>query len=195
MELTKLFDMQRKLDDHIMDEHPELKGQNNLDWKILALLVELGECANEWRGFKKWSKDQEPRTEVKCIICNGDGYVQDSPFSVGPCFECLGTGKVEGNPLLEEYVDCLHFTLSIGLEMNVKKIKVLSLKKESITVQFINLFNAATIFKINYSETAYLMFLSAFIGLGELLGFTWEQIEEAYFSKNAVNHARQESGY
>ncbi|WP_199427089.1 dUTP diphosphatase, partial [Thermaerobacillus caldiproteolyticus] len=26
-------------------------------------------------------------------------------------------------------------------------------------------------------------------------GFTWEQIEEAYMKKNAVNHQRQESGY
>ncbi|GGA31310.1 hypothetical protein GCM10011384_20990 [Psychrobacillus lasiicapitis] len=30
---------------------PELRGQNNPDWKILVLQVELGECANEWRGF------------------------------------------------------------------------------------------------------------------------------------------------
>ena len=40
MNLSKLFEMQRELDERIMDEHPELKGQNNLDWKILALQVE-----------------------------------------------------------------------------------------------------------------------------------------------------------
>lgn len=40
MNLSKLFEEQQKLDEHIMDEHPELKGQNNLDWKILALQVE-----------------------------------------------------------------------------------------------------------------------------------------------------------
>jgi dimeric dUTPase (all-alpha-NTP-PPase superfamily) len=188
LNIAKLFEMQRVLDDHILDQHPELKGQNNLDWKVLALLVELGECANEWRGFKKWSKDQEPRTEKHCEKCNGDGWYHDDFLGNVTC-------KNHKNPLLEEYVDCLHFILSIGLEMEIEKIKVLSLKKETLTVQFIHLFNAATILKINYSESAYLMFLSAFIGLGELLGFTWEQVEEAYFAKNEINHQRQVSGY
>ena len=43
LNLTKLFETQAKLDEHIMQEHPELRGQNNLDWKLLALQVELGE--------------------------------------------------------------------------------------------------------------------------------------------------------
>jgi dimeric dUTPase (all-alpha-NTP-PPase superfamily) len=34
-----------------------------------------------------------------------------------------------------------------------------------------------------------------FINLGKLLGFTWDQVEKAYFEKNAINHQRQESGY
>ncbi|MEK3887750.1 dUTP diphosphatase [Bacillus sp. FSL K6-3431] len=97
LNLIKLFEMQKVLDDRILDEHPELKGQNNLDWKILALQVELGECANEWRGFKKWSKDQEPRIEedVSCNACDGTGdlnyeFVQE---------EAEGSGG-------HEYIDC-----------------------------------------------------------------------------------------
>jgi dimeric dUTPase (all-alpha-NTP-PPase superfamily) len=67
--------LQSELDSHIMDEHPELKGQDNSDWKVLALLVELGECANEWRGFKKWSKDQDPR--LKIVIKEPQGQCAD----------------------------------------------------------------------------------------------------------------------
>ncbi|WP_201319128.1 dUTP diphosphatase [Paenibacillus sp. EPM92] len=38
--------------------------------------------------------------------------------------------------------------------------------------------------------------LSIFYALGEQrLGFTFEQIAEAYMAKNAVNHARQSNGY
>ena len=70
MNLKNLFETQAALDEHIMQEHPELRGQNNLDWKLLALQVELGKCANKWRGFKKWSKDQKPRTKIEhlCIL-------------------------------------------------------------------------------------------------------------------------------
>lgn len=85
-----------------MQEHPELRGQDNLDWKLLALQVELAECANEWRGFKKWSKDQKPRIEV--LTNNPDKTDKNKPWLIR-------------NLLLEEYVDCLHFILSIGLEL------------------------------------------------------------------------------
>lgn len=132
MNLTKLFETQAKLDEHIMQEHPELRGQNNLDWKLLALQVELGECANEWRGFKKWSKDQKPRTKVErlCPLCDGTGdenyenYVENlergTTHEYMKCEDCDGTGKIgELNPLLEEYVDCLHFILSVGIDLQV----------------------------------------------------------------------------
>lgn len=41
-------------------------------------------------------------------------------------------------------------------------------------------------------RTAWILFLN--IGMNGF-GFTWEQIEAAYFKKNQINHARQENGY
>src|SRR5690606_9793852 len=120
MNLSKLFEIQRNLDDHIEREHPRQPGEERLAKKILALQVELGELANEWRGFKFWSKDQEPRIkdykQTKCKWCNGSG-----DDGTGVCPDCKSSGDVykEYNPLLEEYVDCLHFILSIGLEIGV----------------------------------------------------------------------------
>lgn len=58
MNLIKLFEMQKVLDDRIVREK-RLEGRDTLPEKILALQVELGECANEWRGFKFWSEDRE----------------------------------------------------------------------------------------------------------------------------------------
>lgn len=66
MNLTKLFEMQRELDERIIEQHG-LQGEDLLPKKILALQVELGELAQEWRGFKFWSKDQQPRYEKKSI--------------------------------------------------------------------------------------------------------------------------------
>lgn len=206
MNLQKLFETQRKLDEHIMTEHPELRGQNNLDWKILALQVELGECANEWRGFKKWSKDQEPRNkDITCHACKGiGGFSNGETVTIDgsateffePCLYCDATGIQMKNPLLEEYVDCLHFILSIGLELNIPEEwdleDVEGTTCLNITYQFLD-FNEYL--KSDLDENDWFSITEDFIGLGEMLGFTWEQIEQAYFDKNKINHERQNEGY
>ncbi len=61
MNLTKLFELQSKLDEHIIKEKG-LEGADLLSKKIRALQVELGQLAQNWRGFKFWSEKQEPRT-------------------------------------------------------------------------------------------------------------------------------------
>lgn len=205
MNLQKLFEAQQVLDEHIMNEHPELhENESNLDWKLLALQVELGECANEWRGFKKWSKDQEPRVYKKEI------HYVDVPTDNPNFIERKDIGKVK-NPLLEEYVDCLHFILSIGLEFEKKykekivpSIKLNENKKSDITNQFHELFLCTTSLFISTKDEYYDFedtigifseLLESFVSLGKMLGFTWEQIEAAYFEKNKVNHQRQEEGY
>lgn len=210
MNLTKLFETQAALDKHIMQEHPELRGQNNLDWKLLALQVELGECANEWRGFKKWSKDQEPRTCVSieaCRNCGGTGNAFGVPEEAGiGCWDCNGTGEITKNPLLEEYVDCLHFILSVGLDLQVRHDYIFDFNRddeESIIDLFAECYafagdlywNSKNGSTITESQNDYQTLLFHFNHLGRKLGFTWEEVEEAYYAKNKVNHDRQESGY
>lgn len=194
MNLTKLFETQAKLDEHIMQEHPELRGQNNLDWKLLALQVELGECANEWRGFKKWSKDQEPRTEV--LTDNPDKTDKNKPWLMR-------------NLLLEEYVDCLHFILSIGLElgannwMNLSDYPMVNVSGD-ITLQFLDVHSKTLkvveeIIRMELEpkeiRNLFTKAFESFLQLGAKLGFSWEQVEEAYNAKNKVNHERQNAGY
>lgn len=206
MNLSKLFEMQRKLDDRILDEHPELKRQDNLDWKILALQVELGECANEWRGFKKWSKDQEPRTKLFTWI-NGAGEIKKSyqdPRNLTE-MEIFNAFKIK-NPLLEEYVDCLHFILSIGLEMGFDYVDFekeiegynksgVTFKDKTVTAQFINMFHFIALLEDYRGRGNYSEMTICFIRLGEMLGFTMGEIEQAYLEKNEINHKRQANGY
>lgn len=172
MNLSKLFEMQAKLDAHIERKHPRKENEDRLAKKILALQVELGELCNCWRGFKFWSHDQEPRT-VK--------YIENR--------------KHRQNPLLEEYVDCLHFLLSIGLESEIGTFtdELMPIKMGTIEMQFITLYKVTVTFleDISYYQEMWELFL----GLGEMLGFTPEQVESAYYEKNAENHRRQEVGY
>ena len=188
MNLKHLFELQRKLDEHIVKEKG-LEGQDLLPKKILALQVELGELANEWRGFKFWSEDQEPKTHkfklVKSETEHGE-VVIPTPY----------------NPLLEEYVDCLHFILSIGLDINVDtNINYGMTISRDVTEQFFEVYRdvlevkESVEFEFDGVEKYRDLLVPDFLGLGKMLGFTWEQIEQAYLAKNKINHLRQESGY
>lgn len=174
MNLEKLFAQQQILKDRI-----GYNGEDRFEKLILALSVELGECANEWRGFKFWSKNQEPRNIHKLEVGPGGAY------------------RKTGNPLLEEYVDGLHFVLELGLDLNIDptKLEWEYDKSSSITTQFTDIYYLITYLEDNPRFYAYDMLITAYIELGEMLGFTWEQIEQAYMDKNAVNHERQNTGY
>jgi dimeric dUTPase (all-alpha-NTP-PPase superfamily) len=220
MQLTKLYEMQQELDDRIVKEHPPGKGEDRLAKKILALQVELGECANEWRGFKYWSKNQLPQKNIHTTegattdnaifyqcgdddcgerFNKGDARLSDlfgeNEEDCPVCKEGYLYSFREKNPLLEEYVDCLHFILSIGLEIGVdyfKYVPIQKYKEVDISRQFMNVMS----YTLGLLEDDYCSeLLSSFVFLGEMLGFTWEQIEQAYIRKNEINHIRQESGY
>ena len=209
MNLQPLFETQAKLDKRIV-EKKGLQGQDLLDKKILALQVELGELANEHRGFKFWSEDQEPRTygfddDKDCEYCNGTGTVRGHPSDTGySCPDCEGSGFMHYNPLLEEYVDCLHFILSIGNDLGIayEVVDIRDYTEHTTTFVFSGLFfQLINLEEDLYNhreyklESDYGMIFHVFLALGKKLGFTWEQIEESYFAKNKINHERQANGY
>ncbi|MGM0973384.1 MAG: dUTP diphosphatase [Bacillota bacterium] len=182
MNLQLLFKEQQLLRDKIA-----YNGPDRFEKLVLALLVELGECANEWRGFKFWSKDQEPRVQGNWKYQTG---IIDGKFV-----------NVYENPLLEEYVDKLHFILELGLELNCTDIELWPVYEKNITNQFIEC--SGRVYNLYFQmrvtgevpKGMYEHLLAYFLGLGFMLDFTWEQIEQAYFEKNAINHQRQEDGY
>ncbi|MBB6452058.1 dimeric dUTPase (all-alpha-NTP-PPase superfamily) [Salirhabdus euzebyi] len=163
MEWGLLYRLQDELDARIKQEH-QLTSQDVVQDKILALLVELGELANETRCFKFWSKK----------------------------------GPSENAVILEEYVDGLHFILSLGLELGYTTEHLplnQKLHKINVTNVFIHVYERIIAFQQNKTEENYFLVFSAYIYLGELLGFEEKMIQQAYMKKNEVNHARQDKGY
>lgn len=222
MNLEKLFKLQKELDEHIEKKHPRKEGEDRLSKKILALQVELAECAQESRCFKYWSNDQEPRTwkRVNCPACEKKGFVRGNP-PVDPikgkhglgnhwydCDDCAGFLVVDKNPLLEEYVDCLHFILSIGLELELDCRHNSLIREENIVAKEPTLYLFAEVISFaselfwechqedyEQQEGTFKVLFTNFVELGKSLNFTWNQVEEAYYAKNKINHERQESGY
>lgn len=174
LNLVKLFPMQKVLDDRIVKDKG-LEGKDLLDKKILALKVELGELTNELpEVFKFWSNK-----------------------------------KNNFEKALKEYADGLHFILSIGNEIKCKadqSIKMINshtdwilenrdVKNTSVTEQFIVVFAGISDYYQIRGLDEYFQMFSEFLILGEKLGFTDKQVEEAYIKKNEINHARQQNGY
>ena len=163
MKWDTLFSMQQQLDKYILDNQ-QLRTHHVFNEKYLALLVELGELANETRCFKFWSEK----------------------------------GKSEKAVILEEYVDNIHFLLSLGLEKGhtFSEIEVAPIEKDlEETAAFNHLYTLCVTFYSEQSRANYLALFEAYLQLGELLGFSERDLQQAYYDKNEVNYERQQTGY
>lgn len=159
---TRLFQMQEELDTYIMDNHHLHTKKDMFEEKYLALLVELGELANETRCFKFWSTKSGNSPSV----------------------------------ILEEYVDGVHFILSLGLEKGLTfHSDPLDELAESQVGQFNKVFEACVLFKQEPTQMNYNKLFTTFLKLGHSLGFNEEDIQKAYYQKNEVNYKRQNQGY
>lgn len=96
---------------------------------------------------------------------------------------------------LVEYVDCLHFALSITYHQNVIKTDEEfkdwldydtrgELADEYTMAELLENIVGSKVSKLSYLLT-----------LGNKLGFTWEEIYNAYIEKNRVNYERLKNGY
>lgn len=142
-----------------------LENEDLIDKKILALQVEVGELANETRCFKFWSSKAPSDKEV----------------------------------ILEEFVDGLHFLLSLGIILPYdvpKQMQVPELIQESLVDAFLKVYEDLTTLKNNRNDVNnYVTLMEDYLMIGRLLGFTAEEVNHAYLSKNEVNHTRQDQGY
>ena len=110
------------------------------------------------------------------------------------CFKFWSTKEPSAKEvILEEYVDCLHFFLSIGIEKEWLITPQEIESPNSIIKCFNHLFD--NLYFVTNSLLSHKTIFEHFISLGKLLGFSWEEVEQAYLEKNLVNHERQVNGY
>lgn len=97
--------------------------------------------------------------------------------------------------MLKEIVDPIHFLLSLGLENNIEELNIKPIKRDTLTKQFISLYNVFSGLDIYFSTKAYSDAWGGYVGLIDMLGFTWTEVEEEYLKKNKINHERANNGY
>ncbi len=98
--------------------------------------------------------------------------------------------------ILEEYVDCLHFILTIGIDLGFEDVVPdHNLETMDLTTHFLNLFLAVNELVSFSSMNSYEVLVEDFFALGIALGFSVEEVQAAYFSKNKINHQRQDAHY
>jgi dimeric dUTPase (all-alpha-NTP-PPase superfamily) len=177
--LSKLFEIQAEIDKPYQDVPDRLSKD------ILWLMTELGELANEWRGFRyrRPASEQTPVTDIG--------------------FKTTLSGIQIINPLLNEYTDALSVLLSIGLQVldEEKRGKlddrIWILLNDLITDDFediVELFSMAfdKCGDLSKHRNAwnYALTFDWFVVTGIKLGFTWDQIETAYIEKAEANKRR-----
>src|SRR5690625_7432040 len=89
--------------------------------------------------------------------------------------------------ILEEYVDNIHFLLSLGLEKNLTFHEIEYEKNNvSETTQFNKIFDYLTRFKNEATKDNYLKLFETYLQLVDILGFIVEAILDDLFTKNDI---------
>ena len=163
--IKEMLPMQAKLDKSIMSAYG-LTEINKDDLKM-AILDEVGELTHELKGeWCWWKKTQAP---------------------------------VDDKKVLGELVDIWHFVLSYQNHFNFGKETLLSFLDEvEISDRFLERFREGYL-TLTIALTLLVSdgksIIEMLIAITEYIGFTIEQVYEAYCGKNKINYQRLESGY
>ena len=163
--IKEMLPMQAKLDKSIMSAY----GLTEIDKENLrmAILDEVGELTHELKGdWCWWKKTQTP---------------------------------VDDKKVLGELVDIWHFVLSYQNYFNFGKETLLSFLDEiEISERFLERFREGYLslpIALTLLVTDGNSIIEMLIAITEYIGFTIEQVYEAYCGKNKINYQRLESGY
>lgn len=163
--IKEMLQMQAKLDEAIMSAYG-LTEINKEDLKM-AILDEVGELTHELKGdWCWWKKTQAP---------------------------------VDDKKVLGELVDIWHFVLSYQNHFNFgKETLLIFLDEVEISDRFLERFREGYLtlpIALTLLVSDGNSIIEMLIAITEYIGFTIEQVYEAYCGKNKINYQRLESGY
>lgn len=114
------------------------------------------------------------------------------------CFKFWSTkGPSSKETLLEEYVDCIHFLLSLGIEKNFDSLEAWPspLEEQGLTELFLAAHAKVGQFSEQAEFESYKTLWQTFGAIATALGFSYAEVLQAYVQKNETNYKRQQEGY
>lgn len=164
MNFSEMVQKQIELDNRIIKEHG-LENKSLLKKKIIALLVEIGECCNEIQDFKFWKKNlNTDSTKIKEELVDILHFILT--IGLESKFDMRELNKIDRNIYVEDINDI-----------------------------FIELYTTTVIFHSYRTEFNYYNIMRAFLKLTKSLGLTEIDIVNEYNKKNRKNIGRQENNY
>lgn len=165
MDLKLFLIMQKELDKTIFKNADIEKYP--LEQAKIALVVELGELANEWQGFKYWKKHRKI----------------DRAKLLEEFADCLSFALSLENQLhqIDEYDDFISRAVITDMVL---------MEEEVSSEEIIEVFQSTINDVLNTKGILKNMFV-----LASALKITFREIEQAYLNKNYINHKRQAEGY
>lgn len=106
-------------------------------------------------------------------------------------------GPSKKEVILEEYVDSIHFLLSLGIEKKLDNLDVwpTQSKQDSLTYLFLHTQTAIHQFLKDPTMSTYKEVWVWYGAIANNQGFTQDGIIQAYLDKNEKNYERQRTGY
>lgn len=106
-------------------------------------------------------------------------------------------GPSEREVILEEYVDSIHFLLSLGIEKDLNMLDEWPepMSGKELTELFLKTNKSILEFLEEHSMSSYQTVWSCYGTIADILGFSYEEVFEAYIAKNQKNYDRQKEGY
>ena len=113
------------------------------------------------------------------------------------CFKYWSNKPSEAQDIvLDEYVDGLHFFLSLGIDIKTSKKTYNHTKHaDNLTKQILETYRLASIFYKKQDEKSYVKAFQAFLNIPVLLKVRWSTVEKAYYKKLGENYHRQDTNY
>ncbi|MCM3637182.1 dUTP diphosphatase [Sporosarcina luteola] len=114
------------------------------------------------------------------------------------CFKFWSTkGPSERNVILEEYVDSIHFLLSLGIEKELDNLDVWPTGEieGDLTEIFLHTIKAIQEFLVTTDMESYKSIWIHYGAIANRLEISYNEIMKAYVDKNEENYKRQQTGY
>lgn len=106
-------------------------------------------------------------------------------------------GPSEREVILEEYVDSIHFLLSLGIVKGLDSLEVWpeGEVEGDLTELFLQTVNAIQEFLVTTDMESYKSIWNHYGAIAKRLEISYNQIMKAYVDKNEENYKRQQTGY